>query len=250
MTISLLSCLGTTFENVLAARLAKAVKEKGAITDNEMGSRADLSCIDTLMVTLTQASTWLDVPMKNTDRKEIRPSIVTQDVDRDFNCMIHDSVIFIMRHFRFLTKLVTLIANFNSGRSVYMSFNGQEETPSPFLSRVPQRSPISPILYLIYSTTLTPPPAKTRNELETRYVDDEVLPQDSKSIKFATIRLQEQTDEMLARAPYLHIKLAPHKSELIHLLPRTSQGAGTEGDTLRVGDHQVHPSQMIRSLGV
>lgn len=93
-----------------------------------------------------------------------------------------------------------------------MTFDGQEEAPSPFSSGVPQGSRISPILYLIYSSALSSSGNNFTNELETSYLDDKVLLQGSRRIKFVTTRLQEQIDERLARAPYLNIKLAPPKS--------------------------------------
>lgn len=65
--------------------LAKAAKDTSAITEQQMGSKVALSCIDVLMVTLTEASSWFDIPMKGVSKKEIRPSIATHDVDGAFN---------------------------------------------------------------------------------------------------------------------------------------------------------------------
>lgn len=67
--VSLLPCLNKTFQKVLPNILAKAAKETGAIIKQQMRSRADLSCIDALRVTLNQVTTWLDVAMQDLSSK-------------------------------------------------------------------------------------------------------------------------------------------------------------------------------------
>lgn len=158
--ISLLSCLGKTFEKVIAARLASEAEATGAITKQQMGSRSSLSAMDTLMVTLTAAQEWNDTPAvysKIKGLRQPRASIAAHDVEGAFNCVVHSRLQELFTHFNFSGNLIKLIGDFNTNRKIFMTFDNQDEQPVKFDAGVPQGSPLSPILYLIYSSTLSVP---------------------------------------------------------------------------------------------
>lgn len=60
-------------------------------------------------------------------------------------------------HFRFLRKLVDLITNFNTGRTILMVFDWQQEAPVPLLAGLLQGSLLSPVLFAIEAVALSTP---------------------------------------------------------------------------------------------
>lgn len=133
----------------------------GAVSHREFGCRKNRSAIDTLMITMTTAQELL---RHNSTymRKVDRPTIMTNDIEGDFNCVRHETLIEILQHYGFPASLVQTVAAFNTNRRIYLEFDGQNEHPVPFDSGLPQGSPLSPILFVIsgaaieqYRTTRT-----------------------------------------------------------------------------------------------
>lgn len=152
-----------------------------------------------------------------------------------------------MTHFSFSEELPGIIESFNKGRTIYLTSDGREEDSVLFESGFSQDSPISPILYLIYSRSLIPRNYKKIGK-ETSYVDDEFLLQGANQQSYATRQLQEKTDRGIAKTPYLNITLAKWKSKLMHI----SKPGQTDKDSspILVDNEEIKPAQSIKSLGI
>lgn len=72
---------------------------------------------------------------------------------------------------QYLTKAVN---NFTTGRSVAIFLEGKLEQHSPISAGLPQESPLSPVLFIFYTSALSEAQA-TLMAKETSYMDDEVL---------------------------------------------------------------------------
>lgn len=123
------------------------------------------------MTNLTTTQEWL--PEKSTNKRPAnRPSLLANDIDGAFNCVKHEVLTNILTHFRFPEKLSKIIDSFNTDRTIKMAFDGQEETPVPFLSGLPQGSPLSPVLFVIYAAALSTLGPQPKMRETTSYVDD------------------------------------------------------------------------------
>lgn len=172
-------------EKIVAARLTSAAHELQSIPPQHMGSLPHCSAVDALMTLLTPAQTALSMPINKANRaRKPRPSLLTNDVNGAFNCMVHSRLIEILDLQGYPTYLINWVRSFCAERTMSFFFDGASSPPVPYKAGVPQGSPLSPLLYVIYSSTVLPPNPSS-NEPNVVYVDDEGLLQLSLSQKFA-----------------------------------------------------------------
>lgn len=166
----------------------QAGKVTGGISDTHFGSRPGLSAIDALMITLTAARDWLSRPLKINKRSKgpapPKPSMTANDIEGAYNCVVHQRLEEIMRDYKFPTCLSGSIKNYLFNRTISLSFDKKIESPKPFLSGLPQGSPLSPVLFILYSSALTVGHL-TSLQTETCYVDDEIMTQGAQSTEGA-----------------------------------------------------------------
>lgn len=127
-------------------------------------------------------------------------------------------------------------------------FNGETEVSKPFDSGRPQGSPLSPILFVIYSAR-TILPSTPALKVDSIYVDDDIMLQGATRPGLAANLLQTRLNQRQQRALPLGLSYSPTKSELIYLLPRVSH-ATYPTVTLTVNDTRVPLSKTIRRLGL
>lgn len=252
--ILLLSYAGKLYEKILTARDAEAGKAMGAISDTHMGSRENIPAMDTLMATLTPAQEWLNWPPKINKRSKgpdpPRPTIMTNDIAGAFNCVITKTLRRIMENFKMPRYLIKAVSSFTTGRSVAIFLEGKLEQLSPISAGLPQLSPLSPVLCILYASALSEVHA-TLMAGETCYVDDAVLLQEATSTTLARSVMQERIDRKLTRAKELNVMYAPGKSELMHLIPKTNKLKPNEpGQGITMGPLVIQPSLAIKSLGI
>lgn len=129
--ISLLLCLGKKFQQIVTQKIAETGAATGAISEEHMGSRANLSAIDTLMTTLTTAQEWLLQKSKRNKPSRgpgsDRPSLMANDIDGAFNYVLHSRLPEIMEHYQLPNKLTRTVTSFTTDRTISMSFDDQME---------------------------------------------------------------------------------------------------------------------------
>ena len=79
----------------------------------------------------------------------------------------------------YLTKWV---AAFNTACKMAFGFDQQSELPQPYQCGLSQGSPVSPILFLIYSNSILEKDEEFRDTIDTSYVDDVCMVQQSRSV--------------------------------------------------------------------
>lgn len=220
--ISLQSCFGKLLEILVAKRLSVAAFKCGAMLPSQMGGRSGNSAIDALIRTLDHGAEALETPIQN--RKQTpRPYLLTHDIEGAFNNVRPETLVEIMRRRKMPTYLTEWTRSFCTNRTLAFSFDGQIETPQPFRCGLPQGSPVSPALFLIYCAVVIEPPKDQIEETQdTSYIDDVNTVQISRTPLVATQALQRRTDQQSRIAAYLQLNFAKGKSDLLHIIPHNS----------------------------
>src|SRR5438046_6341901 len=98
-------------------------------------------------------------------------SAILMDVSGAFNNVHHERLIHNMRKRRIPVEITQWVLSFLSNRTTQMRFNGITTSPIPTPTGIPQGSPLSPILYIMYNSDLLDIP-KGKEQLGLGYIDD------------------------------------------------------------------------------
>lgn len=109
-------------------------------------------------------------------------------------------------------NLLLWVRSFIRNRTLGCSFNGEIEEFSPIETGIPQGSPVSPILFLIYLRELFP---KSRITYLS-YINDIALIASSGSYKRNKRLLEEEVRELFKRGKENHVEFDLRKTELIN----------------------------------
>ena len=130
-------------------------------------------------------------------------------------------------------KVKTWTQSFLENRQLQLTFNGQIEELSPVKTGVPQGSPVSPILFLIYVSGLAKGTALDSNSTLISYVDDIAIATKSTSWKKNSNTLQKAVHSLTQLGEQQAIQFDLAKTELLHF----GKGKGTNSSiTLPSGD--------------
>jgi len=169
--ISLQSCFGKLLEAIVAKRLSHAALICGATHPSQMGAQSENSAIDTLLRTISPMATCIS-KRKTCNLNPTRQAVLTLDIEGDFNQIHPSTLLEIMHQRRMLSYLIDWVAAFNTDHRIAFGFDRQFEEPQPYRCGLPQGSPISPILFLIYSNAMLEKQHHPSDMVNTSYVDD------------------------------------------------------------------------------
>jgi hypothetical protein len=180
--------------------------EKGPLLhDSQMGGRRKRSAVDTAIL-LT------DFVEKSKAKKQ-KSSVVFPDIKGAFDHIAKGRLLQTIRSLALPQNLIRWTRTFLEERSIRLAFDGQIEDFSEVETGVPQGSPISPILFLIYIRDLF---QNLKDVYPLSYIDDIALATSSISWNNNAKVLQREVKKLTQTRQSQAIQFDLAKTELLH----------------------------------
>ena len=234
--ICLLNCLGKVSERLLANRLSKLAETGPLLHESQMGGRPKRSAVDTAML-------FTDFVEKN-KTKGRKTSAVFLDIKGAFDHIVRVRLLRILIQKGLPYAIVSWVLSFLQGRLVRLAFDGQTEELQEVETGVPQGSPVSPILFLIYVSEMV---ANIPGIEQLSYIDDFGLLTASTSLKKNARTLQRAVEALTEYGNQQAVQFDLAKTELIHF----SKGKGSNSSIILPSGETIKPATTaVRWLGI
>jgi ribonuclease HI len=233
--ISLLNCLGKVSERILAQRLGYLAETTTLLHPSQIGGRLKKSAID--------AALLLSQEVELNKRQGMKTSTLFLDVKGAFDHVSKNQLLKKLKDLRLPISLIAWISTFLKDRLIRLSFDGQIEAFTAIETGIPQGSPISPILFLIYIRDLFH--SSTGRFIS--YIDDISLSYSSTSLKKNIRVLEAEAVKLYQLAFQSSIQFDLDKTELIHFFT----GNESQKRPLKLPNNElVKPSKLVKWLGI
>ena len=160
--ISLISCLSKIMESILARRLRDWAEDNGILPPEQNGFRKNRSCNDSLFE-LTQLA------MQTTNRHKQYLGTVFFDIEKAFDKVWHGGLRHILLRKNAPVLLVRWISSYLTDRTLQVRIRNNTSRTIHVNYGVPQGSPISPLLFIIFLNNFRTPEPRSYRSL---YADD------------------------------------------------------------------------------
>jgi hypothetical protein len=240
--IALLSVLGKGLERLLARNMAWVAVTHQVLASQQFGALPLRSAVD--------LTTCLTHDIEDALNRRQTASLLTLDVKGAFDAVLPGRLVRRLREQGWPNNLVRWVASFATSRSAQLRFDGELGPSIDIQCGLPQGSPVSPILFMLYLA-----PLLQLGNPDTRfgYADDVALLAISPSLEANSQSLSRSLQEALDWGAEEGITFEPSKSELIHFSRHrldqdpTTTPSITAGP-ITVSEHRDRP--YLRWLGV
>lgn len=213
--ISLLNTLSKLYEKVVKKRLLDYALEKGLIPDEQFGFRPAHSCVHQVHRITEHILSGM-----NSSLKPRATGALFFDIAKAFDKVWHNGLIYKLYHLQVPLRLVRIVHDFLSDRSIRYRVEGTLSSPRPIRAGVPQGSVLSPLLFTLYTGDI---PRAPNVELAL-YADDTALYTTHKDRGVIVDRLQTATTSLGEWFRKWGFQLNPEKSVAV-LFARGNPGA-------------------------
>ena len=141
------------------------------------------------------------------------------------------------------------IRSFFQNRKIQLRFDGNIQEMTDVNIGIPQGSPMSPILFLIYIRFLLFERSNTSERILS-YVDDVGLVVSSKSIEENCQLLQKLAKDLLIDSGQNCMQFDVDKTELIHFHSKRSLDLKDELYSIKIGETVFQPKELVKYLGI
>jgi len=191
-------------ERILARCLSYLAETTNLLHISQIGSRLHKSAIDTALLLKNE------VEVNKTNK--LKTTTLFLDIKGAFDHISKNRLIEVLVNLKLPISLIKWVLSFMNDRILRLVFEGKIESFKPINTGIPQGSPISPILFLIYIRDLF----KSNSIKFLSYMDDISLIASSKSFKQNIKILEQETKVLFNLGTKYAIKFDIDKTELIH----------------------------------
>ncbi|KAM5349199.1 hypothetical protein ACJ41O_009022 [Fusarium nematophilum] len=249
--IALMPCISKLMEKIVAARILAALKEKlRLLPATQFGGRSTTEALQYLLNIVYTA--WsLDKLV----------TILCGDLSGAYNNVDRDKLLKILVDKGMPAWVIDFIRSFLSDRRASFRFPGLVSESKPLKTGIPQGSPLSPILFLLFASPLLESPALRKTSVTVNgtkrpvhahvfsFVDDTYFIAVSDSFETNCKALEELHDQVQSAAKPLGIIFGPKKYDVMHFKrPRTK-----EQDCSiipNIPGFEKKPKDVLRILGI
>lgn len=233
--ISLLSCLGKGLERIIAKRMSYLAITSDIVGQQQFGALTKRSATDLVSCVIhdieeAQTQGWAS-------------TFITLDVQGAYDAVLHNRLIWRMKQQGWSDNILRWTCSFLKDRCVQVRYLGGTTTPRKQVCGVPQGSPVSPILFLLYLAE----PMKCGN-LRARfgYADDIGILGVGRTVKESATKAQQEVDSLLEWSRNNGVSFDKQKSEMIQFQGRRRE----DPVSTTVYDRVIEPADHIRWLGI
>jgi hypothetical protein len=237
--ISLLSTVGKVIEAAICRRITEAAEANGLLPEGQMGNRRERSTeLAIRLLTSGIHTAW---------QYKAVATLLQLDIKGAFDTVNHVRLVDTLRRKGFPGWVLRWVQSYLTERSATLVFDGEESELIPIRAGVPQGSPLSPILFILYIATLYEAIEAAHPGVGIiGFADDTNLLVVSRDPTANARRLERVWDTCERWARTRGMQFEPGKSELVHftrahLPPQAS---------VRLGLTVVEPKESARFLGV
>lgn len=205
--ISLSSCLGKLFENMIKVRLDWFVEANGIIPHVQYGFRRGRSCADSFISLISD--------LKIAKNLKSHTVCVFLDVQGAFDNVDPGILVNIMSDIGIPGRLCQWIYKFLNNRTLYVKFNNILHGPRTASKGTMQGATLSPLLYNLYTCEICKY-VNTRDVNILQFADDIVLYSSNRNLPIAIENINKALNQLsLYYNHKLHLKINPSKSSLM-----------------------------------
>ena len=240
--ISLLSCLGKLLEKIIKQRLTLEVERRNILPAHQAGFRSKKSTVYNIIRLERYAHEQL-----HGSQGRRHSGVIFFDIKAAFDSVWHDGLIYKLNDLRLPRYLLRYLVSFLYNRTATIEIENILSRPFKLNSGTPQGSPLSPLLYIIYTAdSMTGIPEHTEHGL---FADDTALWTASNTIASLSLRLQQSVDAFVSWCNSWKLKLQPTKTEMIHFTvhPRKKYKPPV---AVKIDNTTIEPVDSARYLGV
>ena len=236
--ISLLNAIGKVIESAICRRFAAAAEAQGLLPETQMGNRPQRSTDLAIKLVVDATHTaW--------SHKAVA-SLLQLDIKGAFDTVNHTRLLHTLQHQGFPPWAVRWVSSFLTDRKASLHFDGESTPPRQITAGVPQGSPLSPILFLLYTTSLYSQLQEHHGLIAVGFADDLNLLAFGRDTLETRQHLEGAWQTCRQWAHTRGMEFAPEKSELLHL----TRARASPTTPVRLDQQLITPVQEARFLGV
>lgn len=245
--ISLLECMSKLLEKVIANRIQHDITKRELIPTTQFGGRQHSSCSDAGLALLHD--------IQEAHRQGLKCAVLLFDVKGFFDHVNHGRLVSIARRLGFDRRVTAWIESFLQDRKVRLKFNNilAEERGQPV--GVPQGSPISPVLSVMYTSPLLHLMQEWSNSSLGMYVDDGILFACARDWEEVTNTLRSRYATCMDWLRRAGLAIEPDKTELMFFQRPRERNPAPRPSRILLPDpdantyYVVRPVETLRYLG-
>lgn len=240
--IALLAVLGKGLERLIARNISWIAVAYKVLASQQFGALLLRSAVD--------LTTCLTHDVEDAINRGLTASLLTLDVKGAFDAVLPGRLVRRLREQGWPSNLVSWVASFATSRTVYLRLDGDTGPCIDIQCGLPQGSPVSPILFMLYLA-----PLFKLGSPSTRfgYADDIALLAISPSLKTNSQVLSATLQEAIDWGTAEGVTFEPAKSELLHFSRQRADQNPTSTPSVSAGAITVSENTKrpyLRWLGV